>query len=132
MSKDKNPKKNARREAQQRRRLPPGAVCSTCPESAPYLLEQHHVMGQAHEEKVTIILCKNCHAKATEGQLQEEVPLSPTDSFLDCVAAIFGALAAFFRFLADSLDRLAKQAIAFAGNLDRKFPEWRTELSEGS
>jgi len=131
MSKDKNPKRTARREAKQRRRVEPDAVCVGCGESAPYLLEEHHVMGKAHGPDRTAPLCKNCHAKATQGQLQEEVPLSATNNTLDRVAAIFDALAAFFRFLADSFNRLAEQVKAFAGKLDAKLPDWRNELREG-
>jgi hypothetical protein len=103
-----------------------------CGESAPYLLELHHVMGKAHESDLTIVLCKNCHAKATEGQLREEVPLSATDNILDRVAAIFDALAAFFRFLADSLNQLARQVRTSMGKLDAEVPEWRAALSDGS
>jgi hypothetical protein len=132
MSRDKNPKRTARREAKQQRRVPPDAVCAGCGKGAPYLMEQHHVMGRAHEPDLTAPLCKNCHAEATQGQLQEEVPLSATDNILDRVAAIFDALAAFFRFLADSFNRLAGQVREFVGNLDGKYPEWRSELSDGS
>ena len=132
MSKDKNPKRTARREEKQRRRVPPDAVCIRCGESAPYLLEGHHVMGQAHEPDLTAPLCQNCHRKATEGQLREEVPLSATDNLFERVAAIFDALAAFFRFLADSFNRLAGQVRDSIGKLDAKHPEWRATLSEGS
>ena len=118
MSKDKNPKRTAAREAKRQRRFPPDAVCMTCGESAHVALEMHHPMGAAHEAGLTVPLCKNCHAKATEDQYREDVPLSATDSFLDRLAAILGALAAFFRFLADSFNRLQNQL--------------RTELDEGS
>ena len=132
MSKDKNPKRTARREAKQRRRVPPDAVCVECGESDPCLLEQHHVMGQAHEPGLTVPLCKNHHAKATEGQLQEEVPLSATDNLFDRVAAIFDALAAFLRRLADTFNQLAQQVRDSIGKLDTEVPEWRAALSEGS
>jgi ABC-type transporter Mla subunit MlaD len=88
-------------------------------------------MGRAHAPDLTAPLCKNCHAEATEGQLREEVALSATDNLLDRVAAIFDALAAFFRFLADSLNQLAGQVREFVGSLDGKYPEWRSELSDG-
>jgi hypothetical protein len=132
MTKDKNPKRAARREGKQQRRVPAGAVCARCGKSKPYLLELHHPMGKAHEADLVVILCKNCHAEATEGQLREEVPLSATDNLLDRVAAIFDALATFFRFLAESFNRLAGQVRDFIGSLDGKYPEWRTELSDGS
>jgi hypothetical protein len=132
MSRDKNPKRTARRGEKQRRRVPPDAICVGCGETKPYLLEEHHVMGKAHEPDLTAPLCRNCHAKATEGQLREEVPLTATDNVFDCVAAIFDALAAFFRFLADSFNRLAGQVRSSMGRLDAECPEWRAALSEGS
>ena len=128
--KDKNPKKTAVRESKQRRRLPPGAVCATCAESAPNVLEQHHPMGQAHEPDLTVVLCKNCHGKATEGQLQEEVEFRATDSFLERIAAIFGSLAAFFRFLAEAFDRLAKQVKDYAANLVAEMSALRLAAKE--
>ena len=130
MSKDMNPKKTAAREAKRQRRLPPDAACATCPESAPVALEMHHPMGAAHEPDVTVPLCKNCHAKATEDQLREDVPLSATDNLLDRLAAIFGAFAAFLRFLADAFNRLQCQVREFAGKLDAMLPGWRAELGE--
>lgn len=115
MSKDKNPKKTTARESKRQRRFPPDAVCIACGESALVALEMHHPMGAAHEPDLTVPLCKNCHAKATEDQLREDVPLSATDSLLDRLAAILGALAAFFRFLADSFNRLQDQLHAQLG-----------------
>lgn len=132
MSKDMNPKKTAAREARRQRRLPPDAACVTCSERSHVTLEMHHPMGAAHEPNLIVPLCKNCHAKATEDQLREEVPLSATDNLLDRIAAILGAVAAFFRFLADALNQLQGQVKDFAEKLDAKFPAWRTELAEGN
>jgi hypothetical protein len=89
-------------------------------------------MGREHEGDLTIILCKNCHARATEGQLREEVPLGAASNLPDRVAAILDALAAFFRFLADSFNRLAGQVRSSMGKLDAEVPEWREALSDGS
>jgi len=132
MSKDNNPKKNARREEEQRRRLPPDAACVACGESNPKVLELHHAAGRAHERDLTAVLCKNCHLKATEGQLREEVELRATDSFLERIAMIFGNLAAFFRFLAEAFDRLAEQIKTFAGNLVAELSTLRLAQGEES
>ena len=131
MSKDKNPKKTAAREAKRKRRFPPDAVCMTCGESAHVALEMHHPMGAAHEPDVTVPICKNCHAEATEEQRRGEVPLSVADNFLDRIAAIFGAVAAFCQFLADAFNRLKDRVKEFARKLDAKYPDWRAELGEG-
>ena len=130
MSKIKNPRRTVTREAKLRRRLPPDAVCVMCGESAPEVLEQHHPAGRAHDRDLNVVHCKNCHAKATEGQIREGVPLKAADSLPERVAAIFSALAAFFRSLADAFDRLANQVWAFIASLDATVPEWRIALSE--
>ena len=114
MTKDENPKKTARREAQRRRRLPPDACCIRCGETAPEALEQHHPMGREHQRDLTATLCKNCHAKATEGQLREEVPLLAANNFPDRLASILKAVAAFFRFLADAFDGLVEEVRTWA------------------
>lgn len=132
MAKDNNPKKTATRAAKQRRRLPPNAVCNTCGESDPIVLEQHHIAGRAHDPDTTIILCKNCHKKATEGQLREGVPLGATTSFPDRLAAMLAGLAAFFRFLADAFDRLVEQVKDFAGSHDAQLAGGCTAISEGN
>jgi hypothetical protein len=132
MAKDNNPKKTATRGEKQRRRLRPNPACNGCGESDPAVLEQHHVMGRAHDPKLTIILCRNCHKKATEGQLREGVPLGATTSFPDCLAAMLAGLAAFFRFLADAFDRLVEQVKDFAGSHDAKLAGGHAALSEGS
>ncbi len=131
MSKDNNPKRTAAREARQRRQLPPDAVCLTCSEDDPRVLELHHPVGRAHEPELTAALCKNCHGKATEAQLREEVPLEAAPTIFHRVAAIFGGLAAFFRFLAESCDRLVDWMKAAIARLDASCPEWRSAVDEG-
>lgn len=116
MSQDKNPTRTARREARRRRRLPPNSVCATCGEDDPTVLELHHVMGRAHS-KLEIVQCKNCHAKATEGQRREQVPLAPTKDFPNCLAAMLDALAAFFRHLANAFNGMAERIRALAKDL---------------
>jgi len=132
MSRDENPKRTACSEAKQRRRLPPDAACVACGESNSKVLELHHVAGRAHECDLTATLCKNCHGKATEGQLREEVELRATDTFLERIAAVFGSLAAFFRFLADAFDRLAEEVKTFTGNLVAELSALRRAPGEES
>lgn len=131
MTKDNNPKRTARRTSRQRRRIPPGAVCITCGENDPVTFDHHHPMGFEHEPDLTSLHCKNCHEKATEGQHREEVPLETAPDFLSRIAAIYDALAAFFRFLADSLNRLAEQVRVFAGNLGTVDSEVGDAVEEG-
>ena len=124
MRKDSNPKQTACREEKRRRRFPPGTACIGCGETSHEALELHHVMGREHDSNA-VPVCKTCHAKASEDQLREGVPLTPAENLLDRVAAIFDALAAWFRSLAEAMNRLAKEVRAFAVNLDATCPEWR-------
>lgn len=125
MSEDNNPKRTARREAMQKRKLEPNAACVGCGESDPKLLELHHVAGRSHERELVTPLCKNCHARATEAQLRGETQFGKTGNLLDRIAAIFGNIAAFFRFLADSCEKIAGELIAFVTSLDAGCPDWR-------
>jgi hypothetical protein len=42
------------------------------------LLEAHHVVGKAHDAELTVPLCRNCHALATEDLLRAGVSMKPT------------------------------------------------------
>ena len=132
MSEDNNPKRTAKREAMQRRKLVPGAACVGCGESDPKLLELHHVAGRAHERELVTPLCKNCHARATEAQLRGDIPFNRTQNLLDRIVAIFQTVAAFFRFLADSCERIAGELVAFVASLDLGCPNWRELTAMGA
>ena len=79
---DRDPEKTAVRTAQRELRLGADAACALCPERSlevlrevtgakvaahvrEVLLELHHVLGRAHDPKLRILLCLNCHARAT-------------------------------------------------------------------
>ncbi len=68
------------------------------------LLERHHPAGKNHFPDLTIIVCRNCHAEAHEGLLQEGVRLSReanphvwTPHFFKSMAVLFEKLAEIFR-----------------------------------
>ena len=95
--KNKYPIRAAVREAKRRKRLNRGYwCCFRCtatlledfiPVSLDWLekrgipsglLEAHHVVGKAHDAKLTVPLCRNCHALATEDLLRAGVSMKPT------------------------------------------------------
>ena len=60
----------ARREAQYRRLGTRTPCCVNCVETSPDCLELHHVAGRAYDSQ-TVILCRNCHRKQSEGQYDD-------------------------------------------------------------
>lgn len=59
---------------QQYRRLStrePSCVC--CNESNPFCLELHHIAGRKYHEDLSIV-CRNCHRKLTDQQLDHVPP----------------------------------------------------------
>lgn len=91
-----------RRETRAYRRLGDwDAACVVCGESNPHCLELHHVAGRKYSLD-TVPVCKNCHTKLTDEQLdypnpaakQEPVQLERIGRYLLGVAALLGTVAA--------------------------------------
>lgn len=105
----------ARREARRTRRLGPDAACATCGVKTPEalvrlertILEKHHAAGRANDVTLTVVLCRNCHAIATEAQRTHGAPLGQPDTILDRAIGMLRSLSAFFDVLADALAWLA-------------------------
>lgn len=118
------------------RRLPPGAACALCGETdvavlkrwpiPKSLLEVHHAFGWHNEPGATIVLCLNCHIKATNAQRDAGVfEDARRVSFLERQSLGQRSLASFFELLAEALIRHAEQLDATVDDLDRRFPQWR-------
>jgi hypothetical protein len=130
---------NDRRRVRRLRGLPPDACCVLCGETSPpalivakrTLLEQHHVVGEANADGLTVPLCRNCHAVETERLRDHGVELERDRgrSLPEVILSILRALASFFRSLAESFDRWADQVADFVTALDLRCPGWR-ELPE--
>src|SRR6266542_5037088 len=107
-----NPIANAARKEQRKQRLGDNAKCTLCPETNPAalimknrtLLEKHHVLARQNDSELIIVLCRNCHAKLTESQLDAGV-LSTRDnrSILEVIADCLYALAVFLQDIIDTL-----------------------------
>lgn len=138
---DRDPTKTAVRKARRQRRLGRNAACAWCGEGAletlravndaalaervrQTLLERHHPLGRAHDPRLTIILCRNCHARATEGQRRSAVPMEPQNKVLNHAIARLRASGVFHRDAADAEDRMADKLEQFAGFLDTEYPTW--------
>ena len=140
---DRDPIATAVREAKREQRLGRDAVCVLCgvrdletlrevPKGSPLLslvrkilLEEHHVCGRANDPDWKCILCRNCHARASESQLREKVSLKLQENVLDRKIARRKALACFHRDAARAEDCEAEELEDFADFLDSDNPGWR-------
>ena len=72
------------------------------------LLEKHHLAGRNHDSELTVPLCRNCHAEATEGFLKAGVSMRPEPNPIARVALQLDAQAIFHEDLAASNRRSAE------------------------
>ena len=93
----------------------------------PHLFEAHHPLGRQHVPELTIVLCANCHALYTAGQLDDDVELRATESDFELVVAILGALGSFFRLLGESLLALSRRMRAKINRLEVHDPHYRDQ-----
>jgi hypothetical protein len=99
--------------------------CAWCPERDPVTLEQHHVYCRATNARLTLTLCRNCHAKATAYQLDEGVSFDGPVSLVDYVENVLAAESALVRQVADIHADAIQRLAAFREALDKHHPEWR-------
>jgi len=114
----------------QKRKRKVGKACPICGERSPYALrafDEHHVDGRANNNELTATPCFNCHAKQTARQLDAEVRLYPSETFLERL--MFGRIsrACFFRSCAESDEREAEKIEDLLKILDQRIPGWRSQ-----
>lgn len=98
------------RAARHLRRLGGGKPrCALCPETDPRALEVHHVHGRNHGE-ITVILCKNHHAKVSD--LQQ----------------VFGADLRAAPSIRERLPQMLRSQAALLGELLNAHLDWADEL----
>lgn len=108
---------SAARQRTRARRLGPEDTCALCGEVNPAalttahrsLFERHHVVGQANDGELTVVVCRNCHAVLSEGQRTYGVPLREPTAFLERLYAVLRALGALFLELGPRLLTLADE-----------------------
>jgi hypothetical protein len=66
------------------------------------LLEEHHIVGEAHDADLIVTLCLNCHRGITEGLTREGVSMSPEKNLSKLIALMLRASAVLFESLARS------------------------------
>jgi hypothetical protein len=71
------------------------------------LLEDHHVIGEAHDPDLIVTLCLNCHREITEGLAREGVSMYPERNIYKLVAVVLRGSAVLFEFLASSYRKWA-------------------------
>lgn len=54
-------------------------ACVICGESDSACLERHHIAGRKHHDDVSIV-CRNCHRKLTDRQLDHVLPMATEPS----------------------------------------------------
>jgi hypothetical protein len=126
---DPQPIRTARRKSQREDRLGTDAFCLfcgyACLESLTHvsrkwleakgipkryldrLLEEHHIIGHAHDPDLVVTLCLNCHSEITEGLAREGVGMRPQKNLHRLIAQVFRASAVLFDALAASYRRWA-------------------------
>lgn len=71
------------------------------------LLEEHHVVGEAHDPDLTVTLCLNCHREITEGLAREGVSMRPEKNLHKLIALVFRGSAVLLESLAASYRKWA-------------------------
>jgi hypothetical protein len=129
-----DPIRDDARRARRQRRLGSDAVCVLCGERTPdvlikvrrSLLEHHHLAGEANDPELTVVVCRNDHAKLTEAQRVSGVELRRASerSSLARLEAVLCGLADFFVLLAQALRGWAAEIRATIKRLDEGWPGW--------
>jgi hypothetical protein len=111
-----HPLRTARRKAKRIAKLgSEQAICLRCGCSEPMLLrpvtrgflEEHHVVGVAHDSILTLALCFNCHALITEDLHRAGVSMKPEPNLQKFAVIVFRALAVHFKMLSDAFWRFS-------------------------
>lgn len=72
------------------------------------LLEEHHIVGEAHDPDLTATLCLNCHREITEGLAREGVDMHPAKNRHKLIALMLRGSAVLFEHLASRYRRWAR------------------------
>jgi hypothetical protein len=123
------------RKHRRRRKFGSDARCISCGVSNPTLLvavkrtwfEHHHPLGEQHEPRLTVPVCRNCHAILSAAQVDDGVPLVSQPTLLERLIAIFQAFVSFLAALVKILLEWALRGRRVVAGLDADYPDWRTK-----
>ena len=119
------------RQVRRARRLGAGAVCVLCGVENPVeprversLLEAHHLGGVANDARLTVVVCRNCHARLTEAGRVDGVELDHDDDrpLLERLEAVLRGQAAFDELRAQRARVWADELAAEAARRDGDEP----------
>lgn len=96
-------------------------LCGTCGETDWRVLEKHHVAGQKHDPD-TVVICRNCHRKASDDQKDHPNRDPNADRVLH-------AIGLFLLGLSDLLDLVIRKLTEFAFILIERAAENRERAS---
>ena len=85
-------------------------VCVICGETHWSCFEKHHIVGCQYC-KLTVLHCKNCHAKATALQKGHPPPVGEPPTMEETIGRLLLGLADFFALLIDTLRRFGEYLI---------------------
>jgi hypothetical protein len=106
-------------------RLPPDAACAHCGTTDVRILEVHHTHGRHHAPQLTIVLCKNGHAIASDQQVQDGTPREARTTPLERWVAASLTAASWHHTSAEFHRMQASEVTAFIAWLDTNVPQWR-------
>lgn len=89
-------------------------ICVTCGESDPRCLELHHVAGEKHHGD-TAPVCRNCHRKLSDQQLDHPAVAIGQDKSLATMGHYLIGLADLFRMIAEAMLAFGRKLIEQAG-----------------
>lgn len=93
-------------------------VCVACGEDSWQCLEQHHIAGQAYGDDLCNV-CRNCHRKLSDSQLDHPKPSSKTPTTPECIGHMLLCLADFFALLVERLKEFGNYLIQSAHAVTR-------------
>ena len=83
--------------------------CACCPETDSRCLELHHIAGQKNDPDTLAIICRNCHRKLSDEQLDHPPDATPEDVLKRIAHFLFG--------LADMLALIVEKLREFGAEL---------------
>lgn len=93
-------------------------ICCVCGETDSRCMELHHIAGQNNDPDTTIIICRNCHRKASDDQLDHPADASPEER-LTQIAHFMWGLADFLALAVQKLREYAEVLFAYETPSDK-------------
>lgn len=99
-------------------------ICALCGEKDWRCFERHHIAGKAYDDAI-VLLCTNCHAKASDIQKDHTKPLGQAPFSDECIAHFLQGLADLLILAAEKLIEFSRCLLEKARNAGQR-PEGLT------